>query len=143
MGSSPIASTRKTNIILHCKNVKMLYNVDTAQSRPSGYLAQLGEHLFDVQKVSGSSPLVSTIFYRNAFVVQWQNTSFPSWLCGFDSRRVLHSPLVIQLDRMSDFESEGCGFESYRAGHFFIPKFKIFLQFHCKKKNIDIFFYTA
>jgi hypothetical protein len=25
-----------------------------------------------------------------AGVVQWQNTSFPSWICGFDSRRLLY-----------------------------------------------------
>ena len=30
----------------------------------------------------------------SANVVQWQNTSFPSWICGFDSRHLLHMPFL-------------------------------------------------
>ena len=48
-----------------------------------------------VRFTSERSRVRAPSFPPSANVVQWQNTSFPSWICGFDSRHLLHlSPFI-------------------------------------------------
>ena len=64
--------------------------------------------------------------YSNIFadVVQWQNSSFPSWLCGFDSHHLLHR---------NEHSVSGCFFLFYLS--FFIESFRHLLSYFLFCKN--------
>lgn len=51
-----------------------------------------------------------------ADVVQWQNTSLPSWECGFDSRYPLHVPYAeLPFSLPTSFLSDLCVWDFLRA----------------------------
>ena len=83
----------------------------------TGGLAQLGEHLPYKQRVIGSSPITSIFLFSGPLAQSAEHLTFnqrvagsnPAWLI-FQSNS---DASLAQLDRASDFGSEGYGFESY------------------------------
>lgn len=83
-------------------------------------LAQLVEQLPCKHQVEGSTPSIGTSNTR----VSAKASCGPSKPCDHGSspctRSNLHPP-VAQLDRASDYESEGYRFDSYQAGQLYSP----------------------
>ena len=84
------------------------------ESGKNGSIAQLGEHLPYKQRVIGSSPIVSTIFYNWGQKPQCRNMN-----AGY--RIYSNWGPVVQLVRTLACHARGQGFESPSGRHFIQP----------------------
>ncbi len=70
----------------------------------------------------------------SAGIVQWQNTSFPSWLCGFDSRCPLHCQIYAHVAQQVEHflgKEEVRRFNPARELHYFLRHTRVSLLELC------------
>ena len=110
------------------KRKRLWYNINVVAKRwqTNGSIAQLGEHLPYKQRVIGSSPIVSTIFYNRGKTPRCRNMG-----AGYCT----HSKWgpVVQLVRTLACHARGQGFESPSGRHQ-----KIFAEQKLFRKQLSI-----